>query len=114
MVWDLPGLCCNMSLFRFGPLAQLGERLVRNQEVGGSIPPRSTKPFSELRNLGLEEDLFVSILCLNREYPSSTEAVNSLLGGIDSSREAAPPRPRQHSCAPLDILNTILEEQLPE
>jgi len=26
----------------FGPLAQLGERLVRNQEVGGSSPPRST------------------------------------------------------------------------
>ncbi len=30
-----------------GPLAQLGERLVRNQEVGGSIPPRSTKPFED-------------------------------------------------------------------
>jgi hypothetical protein len=25
-----------------GPLAQLGERLVRNQEVAGSIPARST------------------------------------------------------------------------
>jgi hypothetical protein len=27
---------------RLGPLAQLGERLVRNQEVAGSIPARST------------------------------------------------------------------------
>jgi hypothetical protein len=31
-----------MFLSDLGPLAQLGERLVRNQEVGGSIPPRST------------------------------------------------------------------------
>ena len=28
---------------RFGALAQLGERLVRNEEVGGSIPLCSTK-----------------------------------------------------------------------
>jgi hypothetical protein len=27
----------------FGRLAQLGERCVRNAEVGGSIPPPSTK-----------------------------------------------------------------------
>ena len=30
-----------LEVFR-GPLAQLGERCVRNAEVGGSIPPRST------------------------------------------------------------------------
>src|SRR5713226_4578033 len=35
------GICYDTNL-AFGPLAQLGERLVRNQEVGGSIPPRST------------------------------------------------------------------------
>ena len=37
-------------LFRFrrGPLAQMGERLVRNQEVAGSIPAWSTKPLSRL------------------------------------------------------------------
>jgi hypothetical protein len=34
-------LCYDTGL-AFGPLAQLGERLVRNQEVGGSSPPRST------------------------------------------------------------------------
>ena len=28
----------------FGDVAQLGERLVRNEEVGGSIPLISTKP----------------------------------------------------------------------
>jgi hypothetical protein len=31
-----------MPLSCLGPLAQLGERLVRNQEVAGSIPARST------------------------------------------------------------------------
>src|SRR5713226_10462426 len=35
------GICYDTNL-AFGPLAQLGERLVRNQEVGGSSPPRST------------------------------------------------------------------------
>jgi hypothetical protein len=34
-------VCYDMNL-ALGPLAQLGERLVRNQEVGGSSPPRST------------------------------------------------------------------------
>src|SRR3989442_4986578 len=29
---------------RDGAIAQLGERVVRNDEVGGSIPPRSTTP----------------------------------------------------------------------
>ena len=31
------------DLARIGRLAQLGERCVRNAEVGGSIPPPSTK-----------------------------------------------------------------------
>ncbi len=40
----LIGRCavCYDTGLAFGPLAQLGERLVRNQEVGGSSPPRST------------------------------------------------------------------------
>ena len=33
-----------LSSVRRGPLAQMGERLVRNQEVVGSIPMRSTNP----------------------------------------------------------------------
>ena len=32
-----------LKFIRFGGIAQLGERLVRNQKVGGSIPPVSTK-----------------------------------------------------------------------
>ena len=28
----------------YGAIAQLGERIVRNDEVGGSIPPGSTTP----------------------------------------------------------------------
>src|SRR3954465_13533655 len=32
---------------RLGPVAQLGERLVRNEEVSGSIPLRSTKPIPD-------------------------------------------------------------------
>ena len=31
-----------------GRLAQLGERIVRNDEAGGSIPPPSTKVFNNL------------------------------------------------------------------
>jgi hypothetical protein len=34
------------ELTSIGRLAQLGERCVRNAEVGGSIPPPSTKTFS--------------------------------------------------------------------
>jgi hypothetical protein len=44
-----PEPSCNMLLTVLGPLAQLGERLVRNQEVGGSIPPRSTNLRIQLR-----------------------------------------------------------------
>jgi hypothetical protein len=38
---------CRTPYFRaskVGAVAQLGERLVRNEEVGGSIPPGSTNP----------------------------------------------------------------------
>ena len=46
----LIGRCvvCYDTDLAFGPLAQLGERLVRNQEVGGSIPPRSTRSINTL------------------------------------------------------------------
>ena len=33
-----------LSSYVFGAIAQLGERLRGTQEVGGSIPPSSTKP----------------------------------------------------------------------
>ena len=32
---------------RFGAVAQMGERLVRNEEVRGSIPLGSTKPLAQ-------------------------------------------------------------------
>ena len=35
--------CCRINVFRGGRVAQLGERLVRNEEVAGSIPVSSTK-----------------------------------------------------------------------
>ena len=43
----------------FGAIAQLGERIVRNDEVGGSIPPGSTSPRSllELRQVTLRSFL---------------------------------------------------------
>jgi hypothetical protein len=49
---------CRMRQSCRGPLAQLGERLVRNQEVGGSIPPRSTNKISDLQSRlkGIPED----------------------------------------------------------
>ena len=34
-----------------GAIAQLGERVVRNDEVGGSIPPGSTKLINNLASL---------------------------------------------------------------
>src|SRR5215468_8951071 len=47
------GADCRPSLRdgRDGAIAQLGERVVRNDEVGGSIPPGSTslRPLRELR-----------------------------------------------------------------
>ena len=46
-VWNpCPGPA-KISKFR-GRLAQLGERIVRNDEAGGSIPPPSTKSFNRL------------------------------------------------------------------
>jgi hypothetical protein len=41
-------MACYDTHLAFGPLAQLGERLVRNQEVGGSSPPRSTNRYKNL------------------------------------------------------------------
>src|ERR1700742_4745682 len=40
---------------RGGAIAQLGARIVRNDEVGGSIPPGSTNPRRQCRN-GLRRD----------------------------------------------------------
>jgi hypothetical protein len=34
--------CLQIEVARDGAIAQLGERVVRNDEVGGSIPPGST------------------------------------------------------------------------
>jgi hypothetical protein len=39
---------------RYGAIAQLGERVVRNDEVGGSIPPGSTS-LRSLRELRLDK-----------------------------------------------------------
>ena len=36
------------SLKHYGPIAQLVERIVRNDEAGGSIPPGSNLPLLEL------------------------------------------------------------------
>src|SRR5882757_3640297 len=45
------GVCCPVVSRpgRDGAIAQLGERVVRNDEVGGSIPPGSTTPRLRLR-----------------------------------------------------------------
>jgi hypothetical protein len=47
-----------------GAVAQLGERLVRNEEVSGSIPLSSTKESMFFARLSLERDLLVS-LCVS-------------------------------------------------
>jgi hypothetical protein len=47
------GTSCRMPLSCLGPLAQLGERLVRNQEVAGSIPARSTKFNQQLTTISV-------------------------------------------------------------
>jgi hypothetical protein len=51
-----PWTAGTISSSRLGPLAQLGERLVRNQEVAGSIPARSTKQANRLRGVGSGEE----------------------------------------------------------
>ncbi len=40
---EMATVSCVSSQARFGAIAQLGERLHGMQEVGGSIPPSSTK-----------------------------------------------------------------------
>src|SRR5258708_6965869 len=45
--WKLRRALLTYLTFR-GRLAQLGERIVRNDEAGGSIPPPSTKSFYNL------------------------------------------------------------------
>jgi hypothetical protein len=43
----IPSRHVSLSVFQIGGgLAQLGERVVRNDEVGGSIPLPSTKNFT--------------------------------------------------------------------
>ena len=56
---------------KFGPLAQLGERKVRNLEVRGSIPLRSTKQGSD-EHLFLQRRLRRKVFALihNRKAPS--------------------------------------------
>ncbi len=44
-------------IFGFGPIAQLGERLLRKQEVGGSTPPRSTNSFLETPSLNSKSSM---------------------------------------------------------
>jgi hypothetical protein len=51
-----------------GAIAQLGERIVRNDEVVGSIPTSSTKSFNDLRTLAGEFDPENSFL-LDRNGP---------------------------------------------
>jgi hypothetical protein len=43
-----------------GRLAQLGERIVRNDEAGGSIPPPSTKVFRDLHRLIESRELSIA------------------------------------------------------
>ena len=70
-----------LEVFR-GPLAQLGERCVRNAEVGGSIPPRSTNHFS-----GIEIQTRVSSSAIvspissasHRNPPTTTSFVKCVL-----------------------------------
>ena len=56
---------------KFGPLAQLGERKVRNLEVRGSIPLRSTKQVLD-EHLFLQRRLRREMFALihNRKAPS--------------------------------------------
>lgn len=49
----------------FGGIAQLGERLVRNQKVGGSIPPVSTKDSN--KKATLRSGLFAAWLRSGRQ-----------------------------------------------
>src|SRR5450759_3381140 len=66
---EIPGAVCleslqtpaKISTFR-GRLAQLGERIVRNDEVGGSNPPPSTK--NPMKTMFSESVAISAALCL--------------------------------------------------
>jgi hypothetical protein len=47
-----------------GAIAQLGERLVRNEEVSGSIPLSSTKESTVCETLAISRWIFVSFVLL--------------------------------------------------
>jgi hypothetical protein len=51
----------NVRPLRFGAIAQLGERNTGSVEVGGSIPPSSTKSFDKYPDAGVAGVLPVSI-----------------------------------------------------
>ena len=59
----------------YGPVAQLGERRVRNAEVKGSIPSRSTSLSADGATSAITfvaADIFISCLMpLNRKKPSA-------------------------------------------
>ena len=65
-----------------GPLAQLGERCVRNAEVGGSIPPRSTNQFG---GIGIQARVTSSAIvspisnASHMNPPTTTSFVNRVL-----------------------------------
>ncbi len=52
----------HVNFFCFGALAQLGERFAGSEEVSGSIPLCSTKPYF-IKNLFLKLALLIILLC---------------------------------------------------
>jgi hypothetical protein len=78
-----------------GAIAQLGERVVRNDEVGGSIPPGSTslRSLRELRLVSGVTQCAKTALSFRRgtPYPSSFRGARQREPGIHFSRPPAAP-----------------------
>src|SRR5882724_8582887 len=66
-------LCCG----HLGAIAQLGERIVRNDEVGGSIPPGSTS-LRRLRQLRLGKPIVAKAAAAKPEGRSRAVSAHPL------------------------------------
>ena len=88
------GLPDDVEAARGGAIAQLGERVVRNDEVGGSIPPGSTKlrlaAVSTARSTN--EDLKKLLeTAFERVVPTAVYSAACAISAI-GSRASQPPR----------------------
>jgi hypothetical protein len=88
--WSMPGTLLKLnSIPRSGAVAQLGERLVRNEEATGSIPVSSTNLLSKLQHSSLTSRL------RNRAIPIGVEPYQRRVLFSSAIQQRSYPQSRQ-------------------